>query len=174
MFLYWSVNKELYFNLGESIWFTADWPPAWPRAAQFLIYLHFNSKIILVLFPYESTYYDDCIKPQFQSRIVSFSGASLSAPNWNRGEAQEEKARSSRKWITMERQSFWVCFDKIYPPLIKQTGAQRQTIGKQSLLLGAVNSIQPATSRVIFPAIHQFRSIFVFTASLRWKLQRDF
>ena len=58
MFLYWSVNKELYFNLGESIWFTADWPPAWPRAAQFLIYLHFISKIILVLFPTESTYYD--------------------------------------------------------------------------------------------------------------------
>ena len=33
MFLYWSVNKELYFNLGESIWFTADWPPAWPSSA---------------------------------------------------------------------------------------------------------------------------------------------
>ena len=58
MFLYWSVNKELYFNLGESIWFTADWPPAWPRAAQFFIYLHFISKIILVIFPTESTYYD--------------------------------------------------------------------------------------------------------------------
>ena len=33
MFLYWSVNKELYFNLGESIWFTADWPPSWPSSA---------------------------------------------------------------------------------------------------------------------------------------------